>query len=94
MKGVLELLYNESQRHIGMDNHAPDSVYARTFNIKRENLRMLNESLSEEQKVLLDAYTSANAKTDGILYFENFCHAFYLGVQLATELAQKEVLPK
>lgn len=94
MKGVLELLFNELERYTGLDNHTPGSAYTRMFNIERENGRMLSESMTKEQKNLLDAYSIAKSNTEEIVRFERFCCAFYLGVQLATELAQKEVLPK
>ena len=94
MKSVLELLYEQAQRDDAPNADEPDSVYTRMFHSKRENIRALNESLSKEQKELLDAYATADAKTEEIRLFENFRYAFYLGVQLAFELAQKEVLPK
>lgn len=93
MKNAIEILYNESLRNTS--THKPDSVYIKMFTIQRENMRMLNDSMTQEQKDLLDAYATANAKTEGILLLENFRYAFHLGAQLMSELLQdKEGQPE
>ncbi len=42
---------------------------------------MLNESMTDEQKQLMDAYFDANTKTEGMIHFDRFRYAFHLGAQ-------------
>lgn len=87
MKNILELLYDQPGGIQGKD-----SPFLRTAH---ENMEMLNDTLSDEQKELLNAYFDANTRIEGNLSFDRFRYAFHLGAQLMAELiAAKEELLK
>lgn len=93
MKNIIELLYDESARN--NPEHEPDSLYTRMYNIRREKVHMLCDSMTKEQNALLDAYAIANENTEKIIQRENFRYAFYLGAQFMAELTEsKEVFLK
>ena len=90
MKNILELFYDDPS-HI----HEPDSPFVRTARIKHENMEMLNESMTDAQKELLEAYFDADTKIEGMIHFDRFRYAFHLGAQLMAELLEgKEELLK
>lgn len=90
MKNILELLYDQPG-----DVQAQDSPFVRTARIKNENMEMLKDTLSDEQKELLDAYFDADTKMVEIMNFDRFRYAFHLGAQLMAELIEgKEELLK
>lgn len=90
MENILELLYDMPQGQV----HGQDSPFVRTARIKVETMELLNATLTEEQKELLEAYFDADGKIEGIMNFDRFRYAFHLGAQLMAELIQgkEEVL--
>lgn len=90
MKNVLELLYDQPSRI-----HGQDSPFVRTARIKNENMEMLNDTLTDEQKELLEAYFDADTKIEGMMQFDRFQYAFHLGAQIMAEMIEgKEELLK
>ena len=89
MENILELLFDQPSQH-----YRQDSPFVRTAHIKNENMEMLNATMTEEQKDLLNAYFDADTKIEGIMNFERFRYAFHLGAQLMAELIEgrKELL--
>lgn len=67
MKNILKLLYD-----ISTDIQEKDSLFVRTARIKNENMEMLNASMTDEQKDLLEAYFDADTKIEGIMHFDRF----------------------
>ena len=84
MKNVLELFYDQPTGEI----HSQDSHFVRTARIKNENWEMLRESLTAEQKALLEAYFDADAKIEDMIGFNQFRYAFHLGAQLMAEMTK------
>lgn len=94
MKNVLELLYDQPGDWSGIA-HGQDSPFVRTARIKVENMEMLNATMTDEQKELLEAYFNADTKIEGMMNFDRFRYAFHLGAQLMAELMKgKEELLK
>lgn len=94
MKNVLELFYDQPGDWHGIPN-GQDSPFVRTARIKNENLEMLNDSMTDEQKQLMEAYFDADTKIEGMIHFDRFRYAFHLGAQIMAELIQgKEELMK
>lgn len=89
MENILELLYDLPHGKI----HGQDSAFVRTARIKVENMEMLNATMTDEQKQLLEAYFDADTKIEGMMSLDRFRYAFHLGAQLMAELIEgKEVL--
>ena len=90
MENILELLYDLPRDKI----HGPDSPFVRTARIKNENLELLNASMTDEQKKLLNAYLDAGSEIEGMVDFDRFRFAFHMGAQLMAELidGKSEVL--
>lgn len=84
MENILEFLYNlpHSQRH------GQDSTFARTVRIRNEYKEMLSETMTDEQKEMLEAYLDADAEVEGIMHFDRFCYAFHFGAELMKELTE------
>ncbi len=94
MKNVLELLYDASVNW-GGGMHPQDSPFVKTARIANQNMELLQESLSEEQKEWLDAYFDADTILQGMINADQFRYAFHLGAQLMAEIiAGKEELLK
>lgn len=94
MKNVLELFYDQPNGWDGIA-HGQDSPFVRTARIKNENMEMLNDTMTDEQKQLLEAYFNADTKIEGMIHFDQFRYAFHLGAQLMAELMEgKEELLK
>lgn len=94
MKNILELFYDQPGDWRGIPN-GQDSPFVRTARIKNENLEMLNDSMTDEQKQLMEAYFDADTQIEGMMNFDRFRYAFHLGAQLMAELIQgKEELLK
>lgn len=90
MENILELLFDQPSHQYGQD-----SPFVRTARIKNENMEMLNATMTDEQKELLEAYFNADTKIEGIISFERFRYAFHLGAQLMAEMIEgKEELLK
>jgi len=89
MENILELLFDQPSQHYGQN-----SPFVRTARIKNENMEMLNATMTEEQKDLLNAYFDADTKIEDIMNFERFRYAFHLGAQFMAELIEgrKELL--
>lgn len=84
MNNILELFYDPPTGRI----HDQDSPFARTARIKTEHMEMLNASMTDEQKELLEAYFDADTKLEDMMYFDRFRYAFHLGAQLMAELME------
>lgn len=82
MENILELLYDLPQGK----THGQDSPFVRIARIKNENMEMLNATMTDEQKELLEAYFDADTKIEGIIQFDRFRYAFHLGAQLMAEI--------
>lgn len=94
MKNVLELFYDQPGDW-SSTIHGQDSPFVRTARIKVENMEMLNATMTDEQKELLEAYFNADTKIEGMMNFDRFRYAFHLGAQLMAELMKgKEELLK
>lgn len=90
MKNILELLYDQPS---GVQ--AQDSPFVRTARIRNENMELLKDTLSGEQKELLNTYFDVDTKVAEIINFDRFRYAFHLGAQLMAELIEgKEELLK
>lgn len=86
MKNIVELLYNQLN---GWERvHDENSPFVKIARIKNENLEMLNASMTEEQKDLLEAYFDADTKIEEMINLERFTYAFHLGAQLMAEMMQ------
>lgn len=95
MKSIMELLYNELPGDWRSVTHKSDSEFVRTARIKSENLDMLMESLTEEQKEWFEGYSQADTKIEGMIHYDDFCYAFHFGAQLMAEMIRgKEKLLK
>jgi len=90
MDNILELLYDLPSGK----THGQDSPFVRTARIKVENMEMLNATMTDEQKELLEAYFDADTKIEGMIQFDRFRYAFHLGAQLMAEIikGKEEVL--
>ena len=89
MENILELLYDLPSGK----SHGQDSPFVRTARIKVENMEMLNATLTDEQKRLLEAYFEADTTLEGMMSFDRFRYAFHLGAQLMAEIiAGKDTL--
>jgi len=90
MDNILELLYDMPCGK----THGQDSPFVRTARIKVENMEMLNATMTDEQKELLEAYFDADTKIEGMIQFDRFRYAFHLGAQLMAEIikGKEEVL--
>ena len=90
METILELLYDLPRGKI----HEQDSPFVRTARIKNENMEMLNDTLTDEQKELLDAYFDADTRIEGMISLDRFRYAFHLGAQFMAEILEgkEEVL--
>lgn len=84
MENILELLYDMPRGK----THGQDSPFVRTARIKVENMEMLNATMTDEQKELLEAYFDADTKVEGIMQFDRFRYAFHLGAQLMAEMIE------
>lgn len=84
MENILELLYDLPRGKI----HEQDSPFVRTARIKNENMELLNATMTDEQKELLEAYFDADGKIDGMMNFDRFRFAFHFGAQLMAELIE------
>lgn len=84
MENILELLYDLPRGKI----HEQDSPFVRTARIKNENMELLNATMTDEQKELLEAYFDADSKIDGMINFDRFRFAFHFGAQLMAELIE------
>ena len=82
MGNILEVLYDLPREKV----HGQDSPFVRTARIKNEHLELLNASMSDEQKDLLDAYLDASCKVEDMMDFDRFRFAFHFGAQLMAEL--------
>ena len=80
MKNILELLYDQPGK-----THGQDSPFVRTARIKLENMEMLNATMTDEQKELLEADFEVETKIEGMLSFDSFRYAFLLRAQLMVE---------
>ena len=87
MKNVLELFYDQPGDWRGFPK-GQDSPFVRTARIKNENLEMLNDSMTDEQKQLMEAYFDADTKLESMMNFDKFRYAFHLGAQIMAELIQ------
>ncbi len=90
MENILELLYDLPREKV----HGQDSTFVRTARIRSENLELLNASMTDEQKELLDRYLDVRTKIEGMMDFDRFRFAFHFGAQLMAELIEgkKDVL--
>jgi len=90
MENILELMYDMPSGK----THGQDSPFVRTARIKVENMEMLNATMTDEQKELLEAYFDADTKIEGMIQFDRFRYAFHLGAQLMAEIikGKEEVL--
>jgi hypothetical protein len=68
MKNILELLYDMPRGK----THRQDSPFVRTARIKVENIEMLNATMTDDQKELLEAYFDADTKSEGMMQFDRF----------------------
>ena len=84
MENILELLYDLPPGK----THGQDSPFVRTARIKVENMEMLNATMTDEQKELLEAYFDADTKIEGMMNFDRFRYAFHLGAQLMAEMIE------
>lgn len=84
MENILELLYDLPRGKI----HEQDSPFVRTARIKNENMELLNATMTDEQKELLEAYFDADSKIEGMMNFDRFRFAFHFGAQLMAELIE------
>ncbi|MCC8122093.1 MAG: hypothetical protein LIO58_00905 [Oscillospiraceae bacterium] len=82
MENILELLYDMPRSK----THGQDSPFVRMARIKNENMEMLNATMTDEQKELLEAYFNADTKIEGMMEFDRFRYAFHLGAQLMEEI--------
>jgi len=82
MENILEMLLPREKVH------GQDSPFVRTARIKSENLELLNASMTNEQKELLDAYLDARSKVEDMMDFNRFRFAFHFGAQLMAELIE------
>ena len=82
MENILEILYDLPRDKA----YGPDSPFVRTARIKNENLELLNASMTDEQKKLLNAYLDARSEMEGMVDFDRFRFAFHFGAQLMAEL--------
>ncbi len=90
MRNILELLCDSPSVV-----HGQDSPFVRMARIKNENMEMLNDSMTDEQKQLLEAYFDADTKIEEIMSFGRFRYAFHLGAQIMAEMLEgKEELLK
>ena len=90
MENILKMLYDLPHGK----THGPDSPFVRTARIKNEKLELLNASLTDKQKELLEAYFEADRKIEDMIDFDRFRFAFHFGAQLMAELIEgkREVL--
>lgn len=86
MRSILELLCNAPIGNWREGLHGPDSVFVRTARIKSENLGMLTERLTDDQKKLLEAYFDADTKIENMIEYDRFAYALHLGAQLMAEM--------
>lgn len=84
MENILELLLDLPQDK----SHGPDSPFVRTARIKSETLELLNASMTDEQKKLLNAYLNAGSEIEGMVDFDRFRFAFHFGAQHMAELTE------
>lgn len=84
MENILEMLYDLPRGKI----HGQDSPFVRTARIKNENMELLNATMTDEQKELLEAVFDADSKIEGIMNFDRFRFAFHFGAQLMAELIE------
>jgi hypothetical protein len=84
MGNILELLYDMPRSK----THGQDSPFVRTARIKVENMEMLNATMTDEQKELLEAYFDADTKIEGMMQFDRFRYAFHLEAQLMAEIIE------
>ncbi len=84
MKSVIELFYNQLD---GCESiQGENSSFVKNARIKSENMDLLNASLSEEQKELLEAYFDADTKMEEMINLNRFTYAFHLGAQTMAEM--------
>ena len=84
MENILEVLYDQPRGKI----QGQDSSFVRTARIKNENMEMLNATMTDEQKKLLEAYFDADTKIQSMMSFDRFRYAFHLGAQLMAEMIE------
>lgn len=82
MENTLELLYDIPNGK----THGQNSPFVRMAHIKVENMEMLNTTMTDEQKQLLEAYFDADTKMEEMISFGRFRYAFHLGAQLMAEM--------
>lgn len=82
MENILELLYDLP----GGKTYGPDSAFVKTARIKSETMDLLEATLTEEQKQLLEAYFEAETRMESIVQFQRFRGAFHLGAQIMGEI--------
>ena len=84
MKNILELFY----ANMRSNNHKDNSAFIQLAQTKVDKLEMLNKTLTDEQKALLEAYFDADTQIQNMIDFEKFQYAFHLGAQLMKELIE------
>lgn len=84
MENILRMLYDLPRDK----KHGPDSPFVRAARVKNEYLELLNASMTDEQKELLEAYFDADCKIVDIIDFDRFRFAFHLGAQIMAELIE------
>lgn len=82
MENILELLCDMPCGK----TYEQGSQFVRTARIKGEVMEMLNATITDEQKKLLEAYFDADAKIESMMQFDRFRYAFHLGAQLMEEI--------
>ena len=87
MQSIIEELYYGNicpDRKI----HTPDSDFVRHARIKSDNLDKLIASMSDEQKVMFEAYSEANGEIESIVTFGRFTYGLTFGMLLMMEIVQ------
>ena len=83
MENILELLYDKPARV-----HEKDSPFVNTAKIRNEYMELLTDSMTDEQKDLLEAYFEADDNIDNMMNFDRFQYAFHLGAQFMAEIIE------
>lgn len=84
MRNIVELFYNQLNGWESIQGE--NSSFVKNARIKSENMDMLNASMTEEQKELLEAYFDADTKIEEMINLNRFTYAFHLGAQTMAEM--------
>lgn len=87
MENVLKFLYSMPRDY----KYEPDSALEKTVRIRNEYKDTLDETMTDKQKELLEAYLDADAEIESFIRFDYFCYAVRFGAGLMKELTEGEV---